>query len=165
MAAVTRVKLLAIRQLEEANSVLGDNPANADRQAKISAELMELYFVRLRLRLDPERVTPAFDEADLLRRQFAEARQRYQKADFKVRDADIDFEVARSYLNAGMADRAEPLFLRARSEGEPTAEVTIELANLALKRGDPRRAIEILRTEGLVFTVPRRGTYVSPDVK
>ena len=76
-----------------------------------------------------------------LRRQFAETRQRYQKADFKVRDADIDFEVARSYLNAGQVDRAEPLFLRARSEGEPTAEVTIELANLALKRGDPRRAI------------------------
>jgi len=62
-----------------------------------------------------------------------------------VRDADIDFEVARSYLNAGMVDRAEPLFVRARNEGEPTAEVTIELANLALKRGDPRRAIEILR--------------------
>ena len=27
------------------------------------------------------------------------------------------------------------------------------------------RAVEILRTEGLVFTVPRRGTYVTPDSK
>ncbi len=27
------------------------------------------------------------------------------------------------------------------------------------------RAINILREEGLVFTVPRRGTYVSPDTK
>jgi GntR family transcriptional regulator len=27
------------------------------------------------------------------------------------------------------------------------------------------RAVEILRGEGLVFTVPRRGTYVSPDAK
>lgn len=27
------------------------------------------------------------------------------------------------------------------------------------------RSIEILREEGLVFTVPRRGTYVSPDAK
>lgn len=27
------------------------------------------------------------------------------------------------------------------------------------------RAVEILRAEGLVFTVPRRGTYVSPDAK
>ena len=27
------------------------------------------------------------------------------------------------------------------------------------------RSIDILREEGLVFTVPRRGTYVSPDAK
>ena len=27
------------------------------------------------------------------------------------------------------------------------------------------RAVEILRTEGVVFTVPRRGTYVTPDTK
>jgi GntR family transcriptional regulator len=27
------------------------------------------------------------------------------------------------------------------------------------------RAVEILREEGLVFTVPRRGTYVTPDAK
>jgi hypothetical protein len=27
------------------------------------------------------------------------------------------------------------------------------------------RAVEILRDEGLVFTVPRRGTYVSPGAK
>jgi DNA-binding GntR family transcriptional regulator len=27
------------------------------------------------------------------------------------------------------------------------------------------RAIEVLRMEGLVFTVPRRGSYVSPDAK
>jgi len=27
------------------------------------------------------------------------------------------------------------------------------------------RAIDIVRTEGLVFTVPRRGNYVSPDAK
>jgi DNA-binding GntR family transcriptional regulator len=27
------------------------------------------------------------------------------------------------------------------------------------------RAVEILRDEGLVFTVPRRGTYISPDTK
>jgi DNA-binding transcriptional regulator YhcF (GntR family) len=27
------------------------------------------------------------------------------------------------------------------------------------------RTVEILRDEGLVFTVPHRGTYVSPDTK
>jgi tetratricopeptide (TPR) repeat protein len=145
VARILSSPFLAIRQLEQAQLVLDGNPAGGELQAKISAELLELYFVRLRLRLDPERVAPAFDEADVLRRRSAETRQRFQKADIKVRDADIDFEVARSYLNAGMVDRAEPLFLRARSEGEPTADVTIELANLALKRGNPRRATEILR--------------------
>ena len=37
----------------------------------------------------------------------------------KVRDADIDFELARSYVNTGQIDRAEPLFLRARRGGNP----------------------------------------------
>jgi GntR family transcriptional regulator len=27
------------------------------------------------------------------------------------------------------------------------------------------RAIDVLRAEGLVFTVPRRGSYVSPDAR
>ena len=149
IARVLSSPFLAIRRLEEAKTVIEAHPdqagADADQAAKISSELIELYFVRLRLRLDPERLAPAFDEADMLRRRSAETRQRFQKADIKVRDADIDFEVARSYLNAGLVDRAEPLFLRARSESEPTAEISIELANLALKRGDPRRASEILR--------------------
>jgi len=150
VARVLSSPFLAIRRLEEAKAVVEATPGavDSDQAAKISAELLELYFVRLRLRLDPERVAPAFGEADLLRQRSAETRRRFQKADIKIRDADIDFEVARSYLNAGLIDRAEPLFLRARSESEPTAEISIELANLALKRGDPRRASEILR-EGI----------------
>jgi tetratricopeptide (TPR) repeat protein len=139
---------LAIRRLEEAQAVLEKAPARGDLQGKVSAELIELYFLRLRLRLDPERDAPAYGEADTLKQRFAETRKRFQGADMKVKAADIDFELARSYVNAGQIDRAEPLFLRARDEGEPTAEVTIELANLALKRGDPRRATQIIR-EGL----------------
>jgi tetratricopeptide (TPR) repeat protein len=140
---------LAIRRLEEAQALLERAPAAAgDLPARVSAELIELYFLRLRLRLDPERDTPAYAEADALKQRFVETRKRFQSAEMKVKAADIDFELARSYVNAGQIDRAEPLFLRARDEGEPTAEVTIELANLALKRGDPRRAAQIIR-EGL----------------
>jgi tetratricopeptide (TPR) repeat protein len=148
VARILSSYFLAIRRLEEAEKVLERDPASRELQARISAELLELYFLRLRLRLDPERDPPAFGEADALRRRFAETRQRFQGTDIKIRDADIDFELARSYVNVGLIDRAEPLFLRARDEGEPTAEVTTELANLALKRGDPRRAAQILR-EGL----------------
>jgi tetratricopeptide (TPR) repeat protein len=139
---------LAIRRLEEAQAVLDANPSARELEGKISAELIELYFVRLRLRLDPERDTPAYAEADDLKRRFADTKRRFSSTEMKVRDADIDFELARSYVNAGLIDRAEPLFLRAREEGEPTAEVTVELANLALKRGDPARATRIVR-EGL----------------
>jgi tetratricopeptide (TPR) repeat protein len=139
---------LAIRRLEEAQAVLEHTPAAAELTGRVSAELIELYFLRLRLRLDPERDTPAYAEADALKQRFAETSQRFKSADLKVKAADIDFEVARSYLNTGQIDRAEPLFQRARDEGEPTAEVTVELANLALKRGDPRRASQIVR-EGL----------------
>jgi len=139
---------LAIRRLEEAELVLEKTPGSGDILAKVSAELIELYFLRLRLRLDPERDTPAYAEADELKRRSAATRQRFAGADMKVRDADIDFELGRSYVNLGQIDRAEPLFLSARAQGEPTAEVTIELANLALKRGDPSRATQILR-EGM----------------
>ena len=34
-----------------------------------------------------------------------------------------------------------------------------------MDRGTVFRAIDILLGEGLVFTVPRRGTYVSQDTK
>jgi tetratricopeptide (TPR) repeat protein len=139
---------LAIRRLEEAEAVVEANPAARELTGKISAELIELYFVRLRLRLDPERDTPAYAEADDLKRRYEAAKTRFASTEMKVRDADIDFELARSYVNAGLIDRAEPLFLRARDEGEPTAEVTVELANLALKRGDPARATRIVR-EGI----------------
>jgi len=139
---------LAIRHLEEAEAILERTPGATDLEAKVSSELIELYFVRLRLRLDPERDTPAYAEAEALKRRFEETRQRFRTADMKVRDADIDFELARSYVNAGQIDHAEPLFLRARDEGEPVAEVSIELANLALKRGDPGRAAQIVQ-EGL----------------
>jgi len=139
---------LAILRLEQAEVVLAGNPAQRELLGRISAELIELGFVRLRLRLDPERDAPAYAEADDLRRRFVETKQRFAGTELKVRDSDIDFELARSYVNAGLIDRAEPLFLRARDEGEPTAEVTIELANLALKRGDPARAGQIVR-EGI----------------
>lgn len=139
---------LAIRRLEEAQLILERTPAAAELTGRVSAELIELYFLRLRLRLDPERDAPAYAEADALKQRFAETRQRFASTDMKVKAADIDFELARSYVNTGQIDRAEPLFLRAREEGEPTAEVTVELANLALKRGDPRRAIQIVH-EGL----------------
>jgi tetratricopeptide (TPR) repeat protein len=153
---------LAIRRLEEAAAVLDKAPAATEMQARVSAELMELYFLRLRLRLDPERDPPAFGEADVVRQQFAAARQRFKNTELKLRDADIDYEVGRSYVNVGEIDRAEPAFLRARDEGEPTAEITTELSNLALKRGDAARAASILR-DGLATMRAQADKSNEPD--
>ena len=95
---------LAIRRLEEAELVLEKTPGSGDILSKVSSELLELYFLRLRLRLDPERDAPAYAEADELKRRSAATRQRFAGADMKVRDADIDFELGRSYVNLGQID-------------------------------------------------------------
>ena len=57
---------LAIRRLEEAQMVLEHTPTAGELHGRVSAELIELYFLRLRLRLDPERDAPAYAEADAL---------------------------------------------------------------------------------------------------
>ncbi|MFG1605880.1 GntR family transcriptional regulator [Actinoplanes sp. NPDC049265] len=36
------------------------------------------------------------------------------------------------------------------------------IQEFGIARGTVRRAVETLREQGLVFTVPQRGTYVSP---
>lgn len=69
---------------------------------------------------------------------------------------------------------AEPLYaqvaaaLRARIESGELArldplpsEKTIE-QTYGVSRDTARRAVKLLRDEGLVFTVPQRGTYVGP---
>ncbi len=145
VSRVLSAPFLAIRQLEEARAVLEHNPSTRDQQAKISVELQELYFARLQLRLDPERETLDAGEAEALRRRSQQDRQRFAGTEFKVTDADIDFELGRSYVNAGMVDKADALFAHAREEGPAGPSLIIEQAKLVLKRGDPRRATQILR--------------------
>ncbi len=84
-------------------------------------------------------------EAEALRKATAAERQRFADTKFNITDAEIDFELGRSLVNAGMVDRAEVLFTRAREQGPVTAGLITEQAKLALKRGDPRKATEILR--------------------
>ena len=60
--------------------------------------------------------------------------------------------------------------LRARiAKGEwrngPLASVKQLQQEYDVGRDTVLRAIDILRSESLVFTVPRRGTYVSPNAK
>jgi len=48
---------------------------------------------------------------------------------------------------------------------QPNRPIPSETAirqEFGVARGTARRAVELLRERGLVFTVPHRGTYVSP---
>jgi tetratricopeptide (TPR) repeat protein len=148
IAKLISAPFLAIRQLEEAEQLLERNPGTTgDLLARISAELLDLYFLRLRLALDPERASlPSSDEVNRMRQRSSDARRRFQGTEIHVKDAQIDFELARSYVNAGLIDRAEPLFLRAQGEDpEANPEITAEFANLILRRGNPQQASKILR--------------------
>lgn len=164
LAKLLSAPFLALRQLEEAEQVLErDKVLAGDRLARVSAELLDLYFLRLRLTLDPERAAPpSMDEVDRMRRRSADIRQRFQGTEIRVKDAQIDFELARSYVNAGMLERAEPLFLRAENaDPDVNPEITAERATLMLKQGQAQEASRVLR-EGL--TALRAAPHASDTI-
>src|SRR5205807_2618553 len=82
---------------------------------------------------------------EALRQRTHQDRQRFTGTEFKLTDADIDFELGRSYVNAGLVDKADALFARAREQGPPGPALIVEQAKLVLKRGDARRATQLLR--------------------
>jgi tetratricopeptide (TPR) repeat protein len=136
---------LALRYLEDAQVVLEKNKASAEVLGELAVEQMDLAFSRLRVHIDPDRIEPAAREAEALRQQFAEGRRRFGENRFKFKDADIDFELARGFVDAGLIERAEPLFMRARREAENSVELTLQIGKLLSKRGDQGRAAQILR--------------------
>jgi tetratricopeptide (TPR) repeat protein len=135
---------LALRYLEEAQSSLERSRSSSEDLAELSAERLELALSRLRVHIDPDHIEPAAREADALRQQVAESRKRFGE-NVKISDGDIDFELARGYVDAGLVDRAEPLLQKAQREPDAGVEVTLQLGRLELKRGDPARAASVLR--------------------
>jgi tetratricopeptide (TPR) repeat protein len=145
VAAIMGDVYLSLRLLEEAQPLLEKSRANREEQATVAAEMLERSFEKLRRRMiDNERLEPAAREAEILRRRFDESRKRFGEGSLNARAADIDYEMARGLLNAGLIDRAESLLMSASRTNEPRAEVALELAKLATKRGNAHRAAEIL---------------------
>jgi tetratricopeptide (TPR) repeat protein len=145
VAFVTHDLYLSVRYLEEAEPLLAKRGASRDERVTVAAELLDRSFAKLRQRLlDSEQLEPAVKEAESLRARYADSQRRFGGAELKTRGADIDFEMARGLLNAGHIEKAEGLLTRIGSEPPAKAEVALELAKLATKRGDHRRAIEIL---------------------
>jgi tetratricopeptide (TPR) repeat protein len=137
--------LLSLRYLDEAMAAMTAEKASKDALADLAAERMELAFLKLKMHIDPERMANAEKEASQLRKQVAAARARFGAAHFKIDDADIDYVVAGGLVDAGEIDKAAPLLLQARQSGDFSVDVTRQLANLALKRGEPQQAIALLQ--------------------
>lgn len=137
--------VLSLRYLDEALAALGASNAGHDLMGDLASERMELAFLRLKMHIDPDRMPAAEQEADSLRKAFAEARGRFGAARFKLDDNDIDYLVAGGLVDAGQVEKAGPLLQRAQRSGDSAVDVTRQLANLSLKRGEPQKAIAILQ--------------------
>jgi tetratricopeptide (TPR) repeat protein len=137
--------LLSLRYLDEALAALASQKAPSDVLADLAAERMELAFLRLKMHADPDRMSEAESHADGLRRELAEARERFGAGHFKLDDTDIDYLVAGGLVDSGQIEKAAPLLLRAQRGGDAAVEVTRQLASLAMKRGEPQQAIAILQ--------------------
>lgn len=131
---------LSQRLLEEALPARERTGGAPDQMADLNNELLGLSLLRLRRLMLPETVTAGMAEADRLRARLAESQRRYGNDRIKLHDTEIDLAVARGLLNAGQVDRAQRLFEKAPR----TVEVSLELADIAQKRGDPRAAVRVL---------------------
>jgi tetratricopeptide (TPR) repeat protein len=148
VAFLTQDVFLSLRYLEEAQPLLDKAGAAREEQAALAAELLERSFLKLKQRIgDTERLGPATREADLLRQRLGENRRRFGDERLKNRNAEIDVELAKGLLNAGQVVEAEALLVRAVQSDDAGAEAAIELAKLAMKRGDARRAADLLERE------------------
>jgi tetratricopeptide (TPR) repeat protein len=137
--------LLSLRLLDETTAALASRKAGVDTLSDLANERMELSFLRLKMRIDPDRISQAESEANQLRAQLADARNRFGVARFKFDEAEIDYLLAGGLVDAGQIEKAAPLLVRANRDGDAGVDVTRQLAILSIKRGDPQQAIALLQ--------------------
>jgi tetratricopeptide (TPR) repeat protein len=145
VARMISAPLLSLRYLDEATAAVASRKADPDLLAELAEERMELAFLRLKMHMDPDRIAQSEREAERLRAELYEARGRYGAAHFKLDDSDIDYVLAGSMVDAGQIDKATPLLSRARRNGDASVDITRQLATLFIKRGEPQKAIALLR--------------------
>jgi tetratricopeptide (TPR) repeat protein len=145
VARLAGAPLLSFRHLDEAESMLGAQGATKEDRVAHSKELVDLAYGLLRVRMDPENPEPAIAYAENLRRRLAEGRSRFGTDADWLSEQRLDLELARNFIDAGQADRSEPVLEKALERGAAGTEVELQMANLLLKRGDPGRALRLLQ--------------------
>ena len=142
VARLLPAPLLSLRYIEETSAQLARTNSKPDLQAELAAERMELAFIRLKMRMDPDRLPAAEKAANTLRAEFSELHKRHRDAKLRLDEADIDYLLASGFMDAGQGDRADPLLERARKSSE--LDASKQLATLLIKRGETTKAIALL---------------------
>jgi tetratricopeptide (TPR) repeat protein len=142
VARLLPAPLLSREYLEIASRLLLERKLQPDLQAELASERMDLAFLRLKMRMDPEHLSQAEEAAMHFRAEFAEERKRFGDTTFRIGDADIDYLLASGMVDAVKSDQADSLLIQAQKATE--GDATKQLANLFIKRGEPAKAIALL---------------------
>jgi tetratricopeptide (TPR) repeat protein len=137
--------LLGFRLLEEAEALMQQTKPEKAAEESLSREIVELGFGLLRVHMDPENVDPMVAYAETLRRRLGEARGRFgDKADW-LSDRNVDLELAKNFVDAGLVDRALPIYQTAAKDADASDEIVLQLGTILQKTGDIPGAIAFLR--------------------
>lgn len=146
VARLAGAPMLGFRLLEEAEAAMERAQGSAADREALSRELIDLAFALLRVHVDPENIEPLLKYASDLRARLDAARRRFgPHADWLSVDA-VDLELARSFVDAGLVERARPIYDRVTSQGGAASEVMLQIAGVLLKTGDVPGATRLLRT-------------------
>ncbi len=145
IARLVGAPLLGFRLLEEAESLMQQTKPEKAAEESLSREIVELGFGLLRVHMDPENMDPMVAHAESLRRRLGEARGRFgDKADW-LSDRNVDLELAKNFVDAGLVDRALPIYQTAAKDADASEEIVLQLGTILQKSGDVPRAISFLR--------------------
>ena len=155
VARLVNSPLLSLELLEEAEPLMRQQRASKEDQEGLAKETVELQFALFRVRMDPEDIRPAQKHATELRARMAQARHQFGDNVDWLSDRPVELELARNYVDAGMAAKAEPILAQATQQANVEVETTLQLGNLLLKKGNAADSVRVLH-EGLERHQPQQ---------
>jgi len=136
---------LALRYLQEAEALFQTKSDKPEQFFTNGQELYELSVLLLRAYTDPEDVNPIERAAQKLRARMEGARETYARNVEWLNVDPIDLTLAQAYMDAGLINKAEPLFASAIKQPNVQVEELLQFAALLSKSGQPERSALALR--------------------